>query len=228
MKDIKARRGAFYLRRVVAEGEHERQDFKYLISDAAKIARSISAFANHSGGCLLIGVKDNGTIAGVRNEEDVYVVEQAAQLYCHPSQPVEFTAFTAEDGAMVIRAEIRPHTGRSVMARHADGSWHAYFRVADENILAPDLMVKAWERKNRAEDSVVCLTAAQRRLLSSLEATGEEGASLAELMKEARMSESAASDTVTALYAMGVADFRFSADRTFRIVFTEPGDEPLP
>ena len=129
---------------------------------------------------------------------------------------------------MVIRAEIRPHTGRSVMARHADGSWHAYFRVADENILAPDLMVKAWERKNRAEDSVVCLTAAQRRLLSSLEAAGEEGASLPELMKEARMSESAASDTVTALYAMGVADFRFSADRTFRIVFTEPGDEPLP
>ena len=228
MKDIKARRGAFYLRRVVAEGEHERQDFKYLISDAVKIARSISAFANHSGGCLLIGVKDNGTIAGVRNEEDVYVVEQAARLYCRPSQPVEFTAFTAEDGAMVIRAEIRPHTGRSVMARHADGSWHAYFRVADENILAPDLMVKAWERKNRAEDSVVCLTAAQRRLLSSLEATGEEGASLPELMKEARMSESAASDTVTALYAMGVADFRFSADRTFRIVFTEPGDEPLP
>lgn len=228
MKDIKARRGAFYLRRVVAEGEHERQDFKYLISDAAKIARSISAFANHSGGCLLIGVKDNGTIAGVRNEEDVYVVEQAAQLYCRPSQPVEFTAFTAEDGAMVIRAEIRPHTGRSVMARHADGSWHAYFRVADENILAPDLMVKAWERKNRAEDSVVCLTAPQRRLLSSLEAAGEEGTSLAELMKEARMSEAAASDTVTALYAMGVADFRFSADRTFRIVFTEPGDEPLP
>lgn len=228
MKDIKARRGAFYLRRVVAEGEHERQDFKYLISDAAKIARSISAFANHSGGCLLIGVKDNGTIAGVRNEEDVYVVEQAAQLYCRPSQPVEFTAFTAEDGAIVIRAEIRPHTGRSVMARHADGSWHAYFRVADENILAPDLMVKAWERKNRAEDSVVCLTTAQRRLLSSLEAAGEEGASLPELMKEARMSESAASDTVTALYAMGVADFRFSADRTFRIVFTEPGDEPLP
>lgn len=228
MKDIKARRGAFYLRRVVAEGEHERQDFKYLISDAAKIARSISAFANHSGGCLLIGVKDNGTIAGVRNEEDVYVVEQAAQLYCRPSQPVEFTAFTAEDGAMVIRAEIRPHTGRSVMARHADGSWHAYFRVADENILAPDLMVKAWERKNRAEDSVVCLTSTQRRLLGSLEAAGEEGASLAELMKEARMSESAASDTVTALYAMGVADFRFSADRTFRIVFTETGDEPLP
>lgn len=228
MKDIKARRGAFYLRRVVAEGEHERQDFKYLISDAAKIARSISAFANHSGGCLLIGVKDNGTIAGVRNEEDVYVVEQAAQLYCRPSQPVEFTAFTAEDGAMVIRAEIRPHTGRSVMARHADGSWHAYFRVADENILAPDLMVKAWERKNRAEDSVVRLTSTQRRLLGSLEAAGEEGASLAELMKEARMSESAASDTVTALYAMGVADFRFSADRTFRIVFTESGDEPLP
>ena len=92
MKDIKPIKGKYYLQRVIAEGEHERQDFKYAISDAMKIARSLSAFANHSGGSLLIGVKDNGAIAGVRNEEDIYVVEQAAELYCRPAQQLEFTA----------------------------------------------------------------------------------------------------------------------------------------
>ena len=67
MKDLKAIRGKYYLDRIIAEGEHERQDFKYSISDARKIARTLSAFANHSGGRLLVGVRDNGSIAGVRN-----------------------------------------------------------------------------------------------------------------------------------------------------------------
>ncbi|MDY5609301.1 MAG: putative DNA binding domain-containing protein, partial [Sodaliphilus sp.] len=48
-----------YILQLIDEGEHEHQDFKYQISDAKKIARSISAFANNSGGRLLVGVKDN-------------------------------------------------------------------------------------------------------------------------------------------------------------------------
>ena len=222
MKDIKARRGAYYLKRALAEGEHERQDFKYLISDAAKIARSISAFANHSGGSLLIGVKDNGVIAGVRNEEDVYVVEQAAQFYCRPSQKVEFTAFTAEDGAMVIRAEVAPAPGRQVMARHADGTWHAYFRVADENILAPALMLRAWRRRSEGRPAIMRLTPEQRSLLAFIESAADDGAEFGELTRGARMSESAAGDAVADLYAIGVVDFRFGRDRMFRLVLSEP------
>ena len=56
-----------YIHKLVAEGEHEHQDFKFEISDARKIARSISAFANTGGGRLLVGVKDNGKIAGIRH-----------------------------------------------------------------------------------------------------------------------------------------------------------------
>lgn len=52
-----------YIQDLILEGEHEHQDFKYQITDARKIARSIAAFANNSGGHLLIGVKDNGNIA---------------------------------------------------------------------------------------------------------------------------------------------------------------------
>ena len=88
MKNLRASRGKFFIERLIAEGEHDRQDFKYTISDARKIARSLSAFANHRGGRLLIGVKDNGTVAGVRSEEDIYMIETAAQIYCRPEPSV--------------------------------------------------------------------------------------------------------------------------------------------
>ncbi len=85
MKDIKAIKGRYYVHELVEQGEHVNQDFKFAVSDPRKIARSISAFANHSGGHLLIGVKDNGVIAGVRTaDEEIYVVEQAAERYCRP------------------------------------------------------------------------------------------------------------------------------------------------
>ena len=59
-----------YLHAWIAQGEHQQQDFKFEISDARKIARSLSAFANTNGGRLLVGVKDNGRLAGIRSEED--------------------------------------------------------------------------------------------------------------------------------------------------------------
>ena len=57
-----------YLQRLINEGEHQQQDFKYRISDALKLAKSVSAFANTTGGRLLIGVRDDGQMSGVRSE----------------------------------------------------------------------------------------------------------------------------------------------------------------
>lgn len=129
---------------MVAEGEHETQDFKFAISDARKIARSISAFANHKGGRLLIGVKDNGVIAGVRNDEDIYVVEQAAERYCNPPQTVTFKAYRLEGSVHVIVAEIERAESRPVSVVEQGGKLKSYYRVADENIAAHPLMERAW------------------------------------------------------------------------------------
>lgn len=54
---------------LIEQGEHQQLDFKFEVSDSKKIARTLSAFANTDGGRLLIGVKDNGNISGVRSEE---------------------------------------------------------------------------------------------------------------------------------------------------------------
>lgn len=131
---------------MVAEGEHVAQDFKFSISDARKIARSISAFANREGGRLLIGVKDNGVIAGVRNEEDVFVVEQAAERYCVPPQQVEFEAFSIDTDCNVIIAHVSAAAERPVYVRETKGL-RAYWRCRDENIAAHPLQVRAWTLK---------------------------------------------------------------------------------
>ena len=147
MTDIKCVRGRKLVEKWVAEGEHLHQDFKFTISDARKIARSVSAFANADGGRLLIGVKDNGVVAGVRNEEDIYVVEQAATRYCVPPVEVDFSAYSVDANVIVIKAEIAPAQERPVEVLEADGSRKAYFRVADENIVAHPLMVRAWQNR---------------------------------------------------------------------------------
>ena len=41
-----------YIQSLINEGEHQQQDFKYRVSDAMKLAKSVSAFANTDGGRL--------------------------------------------------------------------------------------------------------------------------------------------------------------------------------
>ena len=69
---------------LIEQGEHQQLDFKFEVSDSKKIARTLSAFANTDGGRLLIGVKDNGAISGVRSEEEYYMIEAASKMYTHP------------------------------------------------------------------------------------------------------------------------------------------------
>lgn len=215
MKDLKGIKGKFYIASLIEEGEHEHQDFKFAISDARKIARSISAFANNDGGRLLVGVKDNGVVAGVRNEEDVYVIEQAAEMYCRPAQEIRVTAFRTEGDRIVLRIEIERAQRRPVVVLEADGSRRAYYRVKDENIVAPDLMVRAWIASADSGDGMLLsLSSAEQRLIAMLD---EAPVTVEEFMIAARVSRASAEDTVIRLHTMGLLEFHYDG-KTFRLI----------
>ena len=72
----------------IASGESQILDFKFRIDDQNKIARTLGAFSNSDGGSLLIGVKDNGKVAGCNPEEEFYMIQGAAEISCQP--PVDF------------------------------------------------------------------------------------------------------------------------------------------
>lgn len=217
MKDIHANRASFLVQRLIAEGEHVSQDFKYTVNDPRKIARSVSAFANRSGGRLLIGVNDNGQPRGVKSEEDIWVVESAASVYCKPSVEVEFTAYKVDQGALIIRAEIAPAPTRPVYVLEADGSRRAYYRVDDENIAAHPLMVKAWRHQaNPRRETLIDFSPERSALIDRLE-TGP--ATPEELAASLHLSKPRFESLVLDLYALGVIDFTF-LDRHFHLTLT--------
>ena len=158
----------------------------------------------------MVGVKDNGVIAGVRNEEDIYVIEQAAQMYCRPEQEINVTAFKCEGGLTVFRIEIARSAVRPVTVHETDGSWKAYYRVKDENIAAPDLMVRAWRRATKSEGTLLTLNDAEKLLLELAE---NNPVRLEDFMVSAHVSRAMAEEMVIRLHVMGMLDFKYDGER---------------
>lgn len=153
---------------LIAQGEHQQLDFKFEVSDSKKIARTLSAFANTDGGRLLIGVKDNGNIAGVRSEEEYYMIEAASTMYTRPSVP--FTATRWEiNGKTVLEVYIAPGTSKPHTAPDKDDRYKAYIRVADENKLANEVLLLSWKKQERANGLLLPLTRPVEKLLVYLE-----------------------------------------------------------
>ena len=157
-----------YIHLLIAEGEHQKQDFKFEISDARKIAKTLSAFANTHGGRLLIGVKDNGKIAGVRSEEEVYMIEAAAQLYCQPQVEYTMQTYTVE-GKQVLIAEINETPHKPVYAKDENGKLLAYIRIKDENILATTVHLRVWQQSGNPMGELITYTDREQFLLDLLE-----------------------------------------------------------
>jgi hypothetical protein len=128
-KNTKAISDKAYILGLISLGENQQLDFKFEISDSRKLARTLTAFSNTDGGRLLIGVKDNGSIAGVRSEEEYHMVEAAAELYCKP--PVDFVARKwLIDGKAILEINIQK-SDKLHFANTDEKKWLVYVRVEE-------------------------------------------------------------------------------------------------
>ena len=157
-----------YLQRLISEGEHQQQDFKYRISDARKLAKSVSAFANTDGGRLLIGVRDDGHMSGVRSEEEIYMMHQAAYRYCRPEASIKFDTYHVE-GRTIVIATVPPSEKRPVCALGDDEKPRAYIRIADENFVASPVHLAMWRDAQNARGAMMTYTDRVSQLLDSLQ-----------------------------------------------------------
>ena len=156
-----------YLQSLIEQGEHQRLDFKFEISDSRKIARTVSAFSNTDGGTLLIGVKDNGAVSGIRSEEEIYMAEAAANMYCKPK--VNFKANQwKESGKTVLELFIPKMTDAICYAENPKGKWLAYVRVNDNNYLANAVLVRVWKRTLKSYPTHIIYTEREKLLLEFL------------------------------------------------------------
>lgn len=157
-----------HIQKLISEGEHQMLDFKFEISDCKKIARSLVAFANTDGGRLLIGVKDNGVISGIRSEEEKHMIQTAAELYCKPE--VEFSAKEWNiNGKTILEVIIPKSRHHKHKAPDHNNIYKVYVRVKDENIVANSILLKVWKHENEKSFVKITFSEEEKMLLKYLD-----------------------------------------------------------
>ena len=160
-----------YIHNLISGGEGLNLDFKYCISDPQKIARTLSAFSNTAGGKLHIGVRDNGSLAGVRSDEEYYMIDAAARLHCDPEVTIRTRNHTI-NGKNILEAEVLKSPVIPVKARDEHGRWRAYFRQNDQNFMADRVILQVWRRSAKSRGLLLRFEETENLLLSYLRSEG--------------------------------------------------------
>ena len=190
-----------YVQKMIAEGEHQTQDFKMRVDDAQKIARTIVAFANTDGGRLLIGVKDNGAITGVNQEEEYHMIDLACQSHCKPAVPFEIQVWKAE-GRSILEVRIPRSAQRPHFCEDEQGQWRAYLRREDRIHRASPVQVKVWQYEMRTDRSEFRYDQYIGKLFASWR-LGKE-LNFRQVARKARLSFSDAEDLLCLLIVWGI------------------------
>ena len=216
------------IRALIAEGEHQQLDFKFEISDARKIARTLSAFSNTYGGRLLVGVKDNGRISGIRSDEEYYMVGSAASLYCKPEVQFQSQIHTL-GGKSILEIYIPPIDQKPVYAKDENNRWMAYRRVADESMLADIVQLRIWTGQQNKEDGkgegqLLEYTRKEQILLSTLESA--PGSTLKSLRSDTGFNRNELVNLMTKLVQFDVVELKVIDGVSGFSLRERPGERP--
>ncbi|MGA0560024.1 helix-turn-helix domain-containing protein [Larkinella sp. VNQ87] len=131
----------YNLSELIAQGEGTRLEFKSTIHTAYRIARTLTALSNTSGGLLLIGVSDDGRIAGVDSElHEMQKIEKATDFLIDPAISVSYEV-VEENGRPVIVVEIPESDEKPHYAIDEKGNRTIYVRAKDKSIPTNKLML---------------------------------------------------------------------------------------
>ncbi|HBF87094.1 MAG TPA: ATP-binding protein [Bacteroidales bacterium] len=200
-----------YIFNLIKQGEHQQLDFKFEISDSRKIARTLAAFANTDGGKLLIGVKDNGKIAGVRSDEEYYMLEGASSMYCKPEVKFRVISWKIE-GKTVLEVDVEKNENEKHYCQDESGKWLIYVRVADQNILASTMLLRFWKMQKQEKPIFIKYSRSEKILIDYLHENKE--ISISKFCKIAQITNKTAEDVILNLMVLQMIDIKFDETKT--------------
>ncbi|MFT5143155.1 MAG: putative HTH transcriptional regulator [Rhodothermales bacterium] len=127
------------VQRLASIGEGQSIEFKARIPDGRRLAKEIVAFANSTGGHLLVGVSDAGDLVGLRDlHEEFYSLKKALADHCDPPVPytVERVEVAHRREVLVIRVQESDQKPHFVIDPEDPGERKAYVRVRDMSLAA--------------------------------------------------------------------------------------------
>jgi predicted HTH transcriptional regulator len=130
------------LKLLIEEGEGFELEFKRKISSPLKIAKTISSFANTSGGMILFGVDDDGTIVGVESEKtELDLIDEAAEYYCSPPVSISIMIIPYNHRDVIV-ATVEESDAKPHYVNDENNEQNVYIRVNDNSVLASKEVIK--------------------------------------------------------------------------------------
>lgn len=189
------------IQNIIDQGEGDMLDFKKEISNAHRIAKTMVSFANHHGGTLLVGVRDDGSISGVKTEEEKFMLEKAASTLCHPSIDLNIHEWNLK-GKVVLEVLVPEGKDKPFYAIDEEGKKWVYVRQKDQSLLASKVVVEVLKRKSSSNHTVVEFTSKEKALMDYL--TENPRITLKEYCKLVNISRWRAQRIVVNLISVGV------------------------
>ena len=212
-----------YIQDLINRGEGQTLDFKFCITDSKKIARTLAAFSNCDGGKLLIGVKDNGNISGIRSDEEFYMIQAAAEMYCRPNVTFESTNWEV-NGKTILEITVPKSDRKPHFAIADDGKWKVFIRSGDQNFIGNRILLKTWEAKKRKTGTLVKFTKKEKTLLEFLDKHGS--ITLSGFQKIANIPRYLAEKILVNFIALDIVGIEFTENGAFYHI-TESGIKKL-
>ncbi|NMN36928.1 helix-turn-helix domain-containing protein [Pedobacter sp. SG918] len=157
------------IKSLILQGEGVMLDFKKTITSTEKIAKSLVAFANNKGGKLLIGVADDGSIKGVKSEEEEkYMILTSAHQFCKPAIEPYFEEIYVDDKLVLVvnipESDTKPH-----YALDDQKKWWAYIRINDKSVLASRIILEVLKQEYKNNGVLISYSENEKKLLEYLE-----------------------------------------------------------
>lgn len=141
------------LSKLVRQGEGTHLEFKRRATSPDQIVREMIAFANSSGGILLVGVNDDGELPGVKYpQEESLVIKKAVVKYSRPHIIFTETIIKLSENKFVIQYEIPVSRKRPHFFRVSNSKSETYIRLRDMSMKASREMSEIVRRGKQAKN----------------------------------------------------------------------------
>ena len=163
------------LAEAVYGGEGQHLEFKKRVPNPVRMAKEVVAFANTTGGLIVIGVEDSGIVTGVKDvAEEEFALLQALKTCCRPPVPCDLERVSVSRKRQAIVVTVpdsakKPHC----VIDAATGQQTAYIRIDHMSVEASLEAQQLMQLSRDQTDVLFTVREKERKLLQYVDRHGQ-------------------------------------------------------
>lgn len=165
------------LRDLVSKGEGQYVEFKLKATFPEKIVREMVGFANSGGGQILVGVDDDGRLAGLKfAEEERFVIDRAIAVHSVPGLKYQSQFIPLNNKRSILQYRVSESRRKPIYYLESPSQTtrgEAFIRYKDQTIRASQEMVSILKRAKRKNSTLIKIGTEEQQLFSFIARHGK-------------------------------------------------------